>query len=127
MSEYARVSVKHLAELDDQGNVDVIDVRTPEEFQSVRAVIARNVPLGSLDPHAVMKERNGTAKQPLFVICRSGNRSGKACRKFIDAGYTNIVNVDGGTLEWEKSGLPVVRGQMPRNQDKTAGASWRSR
>ncbi len=80
MSELATVSAKRLAELDTQGNVDLIDVRTPVEFREVRAVIARNVPLDSLDPHAVMKERNGTAINPLYVICHTGNRSGKACQ-----------------------------------------------
>lgn len=107
----ATVSVKRLAELDAQGNVDLIDVRTPMEFQEVRAVIARNVPLDSLDPQAVVKERNGTANDPLYVICRSGNRSTKACQRFIDAGYTNIVNIEGGTQAWDEAGLAVVRGQ----------------
>ena len=111
MSELATVSAKRLAELDGQGNVDLIDVRTPVEFREVRAVIARNVPLDSLDPHAVMKERNGTAINPLYVICHTGNRAGKACQQFIDAGYTNVVTVEGGTQAWDEAGLPVVRGK----------------
>ena len=111
MSGLMTVSVKRLAELDEQGNVDLIDVRTPVEFREIRAVIARNVPLDSLDPHLIMKERNGTAGDPLYVICRSGNRSGKACERFINAGYTNVVNVEGGSQAWDEAGLPVVRGK----------------
>lgn len=103
------IDVKRLAELGSK--VDVIDVRMPTEFREVHAECARNVPLESLDPKSVMAARNGTADQPLYVICRSGNRSAQACKKFIDAGYTNVVNVDGGTLAWEKANLPVVRGQ----------------
>ena len=111
MSEFATVSVRRLAELDGQGSADVIDVRTPVEFRELRAVIARNVPLDSLDPHAVMKQRNGTANAPLYVICRNGNRAANACQQFIDAGYTNVVNVEGGTQAWDEAGLPVVRGK----------------
>ena len=111
MSDLPSVSVNRLAELDGQGHIDLIDVRTPAEYREVHAVIARNVPLESLDPSAVMKGRNGTADQPLYVICRSGNRSGQACKKFIEAGYTNVVNVDGGTMAWDNAGLPVVRGK----------------
>jgi len=111
MTETARVSAKQLKELGEEGHVDLIDVRTPVEFREIRATIARNLPLDSLDPHSVMKERNGTANDPLYVICRSGNRSAKACKQFIDAGYTNVVNVDGGTQAWSESGLPVVRGK----------------
>lgn len=111
MAGLTTVSVNRLAELDGQGNVDVIDVRTPVEFREVHAVVARNVPLDSLDPDAVMKERNGTAGDPLYVICRSGNRSTKACEQFVAAGHANVVNVDGGTRAWDEAGLPVVRGR----------------
>ncbi|HIK94949.1 MAG TPA: DUF2892 domain-containing protein [Planctomycetes bacterium] len=111
MTVLSTVSAKRLAELDGQGNVDVIDVRTPVEFREVRAVVARNVPLDSLNPHAVMKEWNGTASDPLYVICRSGTLAAKACQQFIDAGYTNVVNVEGGTQAWDEAGLPVIRGK----------------
>jgi rhodanese-related sulfurtransferase len=50
--------------------------------------------------------------QPLYVICRSGNRARQACEKLIAAGYTNVVNVEGGTQAWEQAGLPLVRGKQ---------------
>lgn len=111
MSGITTISAMRLAELGGQGNVDVIDVRTPAEFREVHAAIARNVPLDSLDPHGVMKARNGTAGRPLYVICRTGTRAKQACRKFHAAGYTDVVNVEGGTDAWEAAGLPVVRGK----------------
>ena len=111
MSEIQSVSAEKLAELDAEGSVDLIDVRTPVEFREVHAAIARNIPLDSLDPSRVMGERNGTAGEPLYVICRSGSRSSKACQKFVDAGFENIVNVEGGTNAWDAAGLPVNRGK----------------
>lgn len=111
MSEQASVSVHRLAELEKEGRAEVIDVRTPVEYREVHATPARNVPLESLDPHSVMKARNGSADEPLYVICHSGNRSSQAFKKFVDAGYTNVVNVDGGTTAWDRAGLPVVRGK----------------
>jgi rhodanese-related sulfurtransferase len=44
-----------------------------------------------------MAERNGTASEPLYVICLSGNRARQACEKLVAAGYTSVVNVEGGT------------------------------
>ncbi len=111
MSEITTVSVDRLAKLNGQGNVDLIDVRTPVEFHSLRAEIASNVPLDSLDPRAVMAQRSAAGDQPLYLICGSGLRSAKACQKFIDAGYANVVSVDGGTTAWDEAGLPVIRGK----------------
>ncbi|WP_339909357.1 hypothetical protein [Symmachiella dynata] len=50
MNQLQTISVGQLAERDGQGNVDIIDVRTSLEFREVRAVVARNIPLDSLDP-----------------------------------------------------------------------------
>jgi rhodanese-related sulfurtransferase len=90
--------------------VDVIDVRTPAEYQEVHAPCARLTPLDQLDPVAVMKGRNGTAGRPLYLICRSGSRAKQAGERFIAAGFPNVVVVEGGTLAWEQAGCPVIRG-----------------
>lgn len=90
--------------------VDLIDVRTPTEYREIHAEPARLVPLDSLDPDAVMRARNGSAEDPLYVICRSGGRGRQAAERFQAAGYRNVVNVEGGTIAWEQSGLPVIRG-----------------
>jgi len=111
MSDSKTITVLQLAEHGEQGKVDIIDVRTPLEFREVRAVTARNVPLDSLDPHAVMQSRNGSSDETLYVICKGGSRGAKAQQKFIDAGFTNVVNVEGGTEAWVNAGLPVIRGK----------------
>jgi rhodanese-related sulfurtransferase len=89
--------------------VDLVDVRTPAEFREVHVAIARNAPLESLDVGAVLAGHQSDSS--LYVICRSGSRGRQACEKMLAAGCTNVVNVEGGTLAWEQSGLPVVRGQ----------------
>ena len=95
----------------DVQQIDLIDVRTPAEYQELHAAPARNVPLDQLDPAALMQARHGSTNEPLYFICRSGSRGKQACEKFLQAGYTNVINVEGGTLAWEASGLPVVRGR----------------
>ena len=90
--------------------VDLIDVRTPVEYQELHAEAARLVPLDRLDPKAFMEARNGTKNDPVYIICRSGARAREACARFRAAGYDNVVSVEGGTLEWERAGFPVIRG-----------------
>ena len=46
-------------------DLDLIDVRTPAEFQELHVKSARNVPLDKLDPNAIVKERNGSAEEPV--------------------------------------------------------------
>jgi len=118
MTDAQTISVHELAKRDGLGNLDLLDVRTPLEFREVRAAIARNHPLDALDPHAVMKSRSGSADEPLYLICRSGARGVKAYQKFIDAGFTNVINVEGGTEAWVAAGLPVVRGKKAMSLER---------
>lgn len=89
----------------------LVDVPTPVEIREVHVEIARNVPLGRLDPVALIQARNGSANDPLYLICRSGNRGQQACEKFVKAEFSNVVNIEGGTIACVEAGLPVVRGK----------------
>jgi rhodanese-related sulfurtransferase len=103
----ATISPSELARLRAAGQpVQLIDVRTPAEFQEVHVDFARNVPLDQLQPEALMPGGSGEA---LYVICRSGNRGKQACQKLQAVGL-DVVNVEGGTLAWEAAGLPLVHG-----------------
>jgi rhodanese-related sulfurtransferase len=105
------VSPEQIAEFCKAGKkIDLIDVRTPVEFREVHVEVARNIPLNRLDPAAIMQVRNGSAHEPLYVICRSGSRGQQACEKFLNAGFSNVANVEGGTLACIEAGLPIVRG-----------------
>lgn len=106
------ISPKQLHDLVEAGAaVELIDVRTPVEFCQVRVTFARNLPLDRLDAGQLAAGRNGS-DQPLYVICRSGARAAQACAKLRSAGFTNVVNVEGGTLAWDQAGLPVVRNKQ---------------
>lgn len=115
MSSIATISVTELSDLCSKDKtVEVIDVRTPAEFQSVHSVHARSVPLESLDAAAAISSRTGAADSTLYVICKSGGRSHNACEAFVKAGFANVVNVAGGTDAWDKAGLPVNRSERQR-------------
>ncbi len=91
--------------------IELLDVRTPVEFREVHVEFAQNVPLDQLDAPALMRTRNGTSSEPLYIICRSGSRGQMACEKFSQAGFANVINVEGGTLAVADAGVPVVRGK----------------
>jgi rhodanese-related sulfurtransferase len=105
------ISPRELYEIQQSGSpIELIDVRTPAEFREVHASVAQLKPLDALKPDAVMSSRK-LPGEPLYVICRTGGRSQKACNDFAAAGFGDlVVNVDGGTLAWIQAGLPVERG-----------------
>jgi len=90
--------------------IKLIDVRTPEEFHEIRATTARNMPLDTLDPAAVIKSCSSSSGEPIYFICAVGARSAWACELMMAAGYNNVVNVEGGTHAWHAAGLPTKSG-----------------
>src|SRR5688500_16766714 len=86
----------------------MVDVRTPAEFNELRATGARLMPLDRLDADAVRAARLGEG--PVYLLCRTGGRAATAAQKLCAAGVDAVV-VEGGTLAWEAAGLPVKRGR----------------
>ena len=87
--------------------IPLIDVRTPAEYGSIHADGAVNHPMESLELEKIPFSK----EEEIHVICQSGGRSMKVCQKLEAAGFTKIVNVDGGTSAWQSAGLPLVEGK----------------
>jgi rhodanese-related sulfurtransferase len=68
MSEIQSVSVQQLAEMNANGNVELIDVRSPAEFREVHIAPARNLPLDRCDPRQIVKDRNGDSEK-ILIFC----------------------------------------------------------
>ncbi len=112
------ISPRELFELQQKGPVELIDVRTPAEFGEVRVNFAKNVPLDRLDPKSVLQAHGGNASKKIYLICKSGGRSSQACKKFLQAGFEDVVDVEGGTQAWDAAGLPVIRGKKAMALDR---------
>lgn len=109
---FASIGVKEVAQRIQAGQkLRLVDVRSPAEFRSVHATVATNLPLDRVAPAAVESALGPTTTEnPIYVICKAGGRSRKACELLDSGGMTNIVNVEGGTDAWIAAGLPVERG-----------------
>ena len=106
------ISVEALAKLNGSNpQITVIDVRTPAEFSEIRStVVSANIPLDQICDAALAAKGFGDKKKSLYVICRSGARSMKACEILAGLGYLQLTNVTGGTSAWSQAGLPVTSG-----------------
>lgn len=89
----------------------IVDVRTPEEFTGPlgHAPGAVNVPLGDLAGRlsAGAGDLDELKGLPVFVICKTANRSPHAARLLKKRGFTNVAVVKGGMGAWKRAGLPV--------------------
>jgi rhodanese-related sulfurtransferase len=102
------MDVKQAPSMSRQGDL-LLDVREPGEYADAHAPNATLIPLGQLA--ARLGEISAYEDKPIAVMCHSGNRSAKAVRLLEKAGYSQVSNVSGGIVAWEKAGLEVIHKQ----------------
>ena len=89
------------------GGVQLLDVRTPKEWNEGHLQGAKLVTLsedGFLDKAKAALD----PKKPVLLYCRTGGRSAKAAEQLRDAGVT-VHDLEGGITAWQKAGKPVVK------------------
>ena len=104
------VDAATLAERLDAGDVRVIDVRTPAEFETVHIAGSWNVPLDLLREHRADLTRH--LDDDVVLVCRSGVRAGQAEQALAGSGLPGLRVLEGGMSAWEASGAPVRRGRQ---------------
>jgi rhodanese-related sulfurtransferase len=113
----AKLTVTQAHEAAAQGDVVLVDIRTPREW------MATGVPSGAhpIDMRrddfltALAQVAGADKTRPIAVICARGVRSARLSRALTEAGFSNIVDVPEGMLGsaagpgWLKTGLPVTQ------------------
>jgi thioredoxin len=84
-------------------NPQILDVRTPEEFESEHIDNATNVNWNG--DNFAEKVASYDKTKPVFVYCLSGGRSKKAAAKLNELGFTNVYELEGGIMKWNAEGL----------------------
>ena len=100
------VDVKQAQSMNQQSAL-LLDVREPAEYAAIHAPNAKLMPLGEVGLR--LKELEAWKDKPVAVICRSGRRSAQAVAILQEAGFTQVVNVQGGTNAWVQAGLEVIK------------------
>jgi glyoxylase-like metal-dependent hydrolase (beta-lactamase superfamily II)/rhodanese-related sulfurtransferase len=100
-----QLSVAELKEQMANGELQIVDVRRPGEYVNGHVPRALNAPLASLDKSLgpLPLEKN----KPTAVICAGGYRSSAAASLLQKQGFSNLLNVSGGTGAWVNAGYPV--------------------
>ena len=85
----------------------IIDVRTPQEFREGHIEGAINI--NYFDKTFLDQIAKYEKNEPLFIYCKSGNRSDQASKKIADFGFTKIYDLEGGILNWMKNNNEIVK------------------
>jgi phage shock protein E len=102
---YTTVDVQTAHNALSSDGAQIVDVREPEEWAETGVPVGSVlIPLGDLEARATAELQTD---QPVYVICRSGNRSQTGSDILVGLGYTQVHNVGGGVTAWIEAGLPV--------------------
>ncbi len=109
VAEVPQISVGELKSLiETQKSLQVIDVRRPAEYESGHAPRAVAAPLAKF--REMLPTLGLNPAGPSAIICAGGYRSSAATSIAQQLGFTNLLNVTGGTTAWIKAGYEV---EMP--------------
>jgi len=84
-----------IARLNNGESLMIIDVREPQEWMEGHIAGATHIQLGQL----LERQDELDPEQEMFMVCRSGGRSGLACEMLSERGF-NVINMTGGLLDW---------------------------
>ena len=100
-----QITPAEFAEAHAETAMQVLDVRTADEWKGGHIPGARHVMAGVLADRVAELPRD----RPIAVVCGSGYRSNVAASVLERAGFEDVVNITGGMSAWQHAGLPLER------------------
>lgn len=94
----AKISAETFKKRAAEAGVQIIDVRTPQEFAGGYIVGAKNININ--DPAFQSKIAALDKNKPVLVYCAVGGRSGKAAATLVNLGFTDVSDLSGGYTHW---------------------------
>lgn len=85
-------------------NVQLFDVRTPEEYSLGNIKGSKNIDFKNQEKFNIFFSELDK-KTPVYLYCRSGNRSKKSADILMDMGFSEIYDLKGGFIEWNLNKL----------------------
>jgi len=100
------IDVSELAELMNVNgdNLQIIDVRQPQEVAAGAIDGVTNIPMVSIP----LRAGEISDDKQVILVCRSGARSGQCTAWLMQNGKANVHNLRGGMIAWANSGLKVA-------------------
>ncbi len=99
------ITAEEMSNLSDMDNVQLIDVRTTNEYQSGHIKGAKNIVYMSDNWSKEIAKLD--KDNPVYVYCAKGGRSAKCAALLAEAGFKKIYDLKGGITQWKHEGKAV--------------------
>jgi rhodanese-related sulfurtransferase len=107
VSQVKEVTNQELVQLLENDQVQLVDVRTPDEVSGGMIEGALNIDFRAEDFKSNIDKLDKT--KPIAVYCGAGIRSGKTSELLQELGFEEIYDLSGGFNLWEAENFPVAR------------------
>ena len=104
---FASLTPAAAVQLMNNEDVVVIDVREPSETAGGKISRAIQIPVGSVAQRIGELEKHKS--KTLLVYCKTGARSGLACKELSKNGFDKVYSLNGGMLAWQDAHLPTSK------------------
>ena len=104
-SEVEMITPEEMHEIAKMDNVQLVDIRTPKEFQAGFIEGSQNIDYFSKTFDQDLQQLDKS--KPVIVVCRSGRRSAKCSKKMVKAGFVKIYDLEGGLTKWKHEGFEI--------------------
>jgi len=104
---FSKLTPAGATQLINNEDVVLLDVREPAETSVGKIMKAIQIPVGSVSQR--VGELDKHKNKNVIVYCKTGARSGLACRELNKAGFEKVYNLSGGITAWQEAHLPISR------------------
>lgn len=102
---FRRIQPDEARALIESGNVTVVDVREPWEYEKDHIAGSKLIPLAKI----ISSPASQITQDHVIFVCEVGQRSGVAAELAASLGYENLYNLEGGMSAWRQHGYPVEK------------------
>jgi len=117
-ADFPVIKVREIKDLED---FQVLDTREKKEYEVSHLYGAKWVGFDAFDLKNVA---NLDKNKPVLVYCTVGARSEAIGKKLSDAGFSQVLNLYGGIIQWSNEGRPVYVNNSPTDSVHTYSKSW---
>ncbi|MDC7998493.1 rhodanese-like domain-containing protein [Gilvibacter sediminis] len=107
--EIEQITVEQMSEALKDSSIQLLDVRTGEEFLTGHLKNSHNICV--TDDDFEEKAASLDRDKPVYVYCKKGGRSARAAEILKEMGFKKIYDLKGGIVLWEESGQDTEKEQ----------------